>query len=484
MSRISAAGGSAGIADPIDSRKGGLPLLLTVLLAAAVAFQLNASMLSPVLTTMAEELNTDEAAVGLTQTAFFTGGALCGLFLPRLSDIVGRRKILLVMLSVMAIGGVIAALAPNIGVLMFARALQGIAGPTIPMTLIILRSQVKNEVRLGTLLGLIAAINGGVAGVDVLVSGWMAENWGFRSVFWLIAIVGFIAVAMVAAWAPESKPSSGIKVDWWGALFLVISVCAITLAVNEAGKAGNANWFGVIIGLVIGLAVFVVFWKWENNHDQPLVAPKYLKRRSTWGLLLTTVLTMTGVFAAVNGVAVSLAQNPTAGFSMSADAASVFLLAPYALIGLAVGPFAGRFAPIIGYGNLLRIGNAASAILLLVLAFVGVHSKAVLIISVILLGITYAGIGNIVLNNLGVVNSPKDNEGFLPGMNSAAFNLGAGVSFAILPVFMVAGSPAGSDSTAGYTTAFLVAAIILGISVATSLFIPKVTAAEAEGQVV
>lgn len=484
MSRTSAAGGSAGIADPIDSRKGGLPLLLTVLLAAAVAFQLNASMLSPVLTTMAEELNTDEAAVGLTQTAFFTGGALCGLFLPRLSDIVGRRKILLVMLSVMAIGGVIAALAPNIGVLMFARALQGIAGPTIPMTLIILRSQVKNEVRLGTLLGLIAAINGGVAGVDVLISGWMAEHWGFRSVFWLIAIVGFIAVAMVAAWAPESKPSGGIKVDWWGALFLVISVCAITLAVNEAGKAGNANWFGVIIGLVIGLAVFAVFWKWENNHDQPLVAPKYLKRRSTWGLLLTTVLTMTGVFAAVNGVAVSLAQNPTAGFSMSADAASLFLLAPYALIGLAVGPFAGRFAPIIGYGNLLRIGNAASAILLLVLAFVGVHSKAVLIISVILLGITYAGIGNIVLNNLGVVNSPKDNEGFLPGMNSAAFNLGAGVSFAILPVFMVAGSPAGSDSTAGYTTAFLVAAIILGISVATSLFIPKVTAAEAEGAVV
>ena len=193
---------------------------------------------------------------------------------------------------------------------------------------------------------------------------------------------------------------------------------------------------------------------------------------------------MTGVFAAVNGVAVSLAQNPTAGFSMSADAASLFLLAPYALIGLVVGPFAGRFAPVIGYGNLLRIGNAASAILLVLLAFVGVNSKITLIVAVILLGITYAGIGNIVLNNLGVVNSPKDNEGFLPGMNSAAFNLGAGVSFAILPVFMVAGSPAGSDSAAGYTTAFLVAAVILAISVATSLFIPKVTAAEAEGQVV
>ena len=87
--------------DPVDSRPGGIGLLMTVLITAAVAFQLNASMLSPVLATMARELNTDEAATGLTQTAFFTGGAMCGLFLPRLSDIVGRRKILVIMLGVM-----------------------------------------------------------------------------------------------------------------------------------------------------------------------------------------------------------------------------------------------------------------------------------------------------------------------------------------------------------------------------------------------
>lgn len=464
--------------DPVDSRKGGIALLMTVLIAAAIAFQLNASMLSPVLSTMAKELGTDEAAVGLTQTAFFTGGAMCGLFLPRLSDIVGRRKILLIMLSIMALGGVIAALAPNIEVLMLARALQGIAGPTIPMTLIILRSQVKNEIRLGTLMGLIAAINGGVAGLDVLISGWMAEHWGFRSVFWLIAIIGALAVAAVAAWAPESKPSNNVKMDWAGAAILVVSVLLITLAVNEAGKAGAANWPMVIGMLVAGLVVFAGFWTYEKKHEQPLVAPKYLARRQTWGLLLTTVLTMTGVFAAVNGVATSLAQNPTAGFSWQADAASLALLTPYALVGWLVGPLAGRFAPRIGYARLLRIANVSTVALLLLLAFVGVHNSVVLIASIFLIGITYAGVSNIVLNNLGVVNSPKDYEGFLPGMNSAAFNLGAGISFAILPVFMVAGSPEGSDSTAGYTTAFIVGAVILAISSLTSFFIPKTTTAE------
>lgn len=459
--------------DPVDTRKGGIALLMTVLLTAAIAFQLNASMLSPVLATMARELGTDEATVGLTQTAFFTGGAMCGLFLPRLSDIVGRRKILVIMLAVMSLGGFMAAFAPNITVLAIARALQGISGPTIPMTLIILRSQVRDQVRLGTLMGIIAAVNGGIAGIDVIASGWMAEHLGFRSVFWFIAIVGAIATFVVALWAPESKPSDNVKMDWVGAAILVISVFSITMAANEAGKAAAANW-ALVAGLIVfGLAVFAGFWKWENKHDQPMVAPKYLARRQTWGLLLTTVLTMTGVFAAVNGVAISLAQNPDAGFGLPADLASLMLLTPYALIGWLVGPFAGRWAPRIGYSRLLRIGNASSAALLLVLALAGSTSKVVLIASVVLLGITYAGIGNIVLNNLGVVNSPADNEGFLPGMNSAAFNLGAGISFAVLPVFMVAGSPAGSDSTAGYTTAFIVGAIILGLSVATSFFIPK-----------
>ncbi|WP_235933453.1 MFS transporter [Corynebacterium qintianiae] len=466
------------VADPVDNRRGGIALLMGVLITAAVAFQLNASMLSPVLPTMAKELGTDEASVGLTQTAFFTCGAMCGLFLPRLSDIIGRRKVLLVMLTIMSLGGVLAALAPNIELLFLARALQGLAGPTIPLTLIILRSQVKDEVRLGTLMGLIAAINGGVAGLDVLLSGWMAENWGFRSVFWLIAVIGALAVAAVALWAPESKPSDNVTMDWGGAALLVVSVLSLTLAVNEAGKAAAASWIAVVALAAVGLAMFALFWKYEKKHSQPLVAPKYLARRQTWALLLTTVLTMTGVFAAVNGVAVSLAQNPTAGFGLNADFAALILLTPYALIGWLVGPFAGRYAPRIGYDRLIRISNVATAALLLILAFLGVRNMWVLVIGVVLIGVTYAGVGNIVLNNLGVVNSPKDNEGFLPGMNSAAFNLGAGMSFAILPVFMVTGSPQGSQSSAGYTTAFVVGAVVLGAAALASLLIPKETTAE------
>ena len=91
-------------------RRVNVAVLMTALLAACVAFQLNASMLSPALVTIEQELNTDSAAVGLTQTAFFTSAALFSLFLPRLGDIIGRKKVLAGMLVVLTIGSVVAAL--------------------------------------------------------------------------------------------------------------------------------------------------------------------------------------------------------------------------------------------------------------------------------------------------------------------------------------------------------------------------------------
>ena len=76
-----------------------------------------------------------------------------------------------------------------------------------------------------------------------------------------------------------------------------------------------------------------------------------------------------------------------------------------------------------------------------------------------LLGIMYAGTANIMLNGLGVVLSPTGNPGFLPGMNAGAFNLGAGLSFLVLPAVLVATSALG-DAAASYLTVMVVGLII------------------------
>jgi len=452
--------------------------LTAALLAACIAFQLNASMLSPALATMADELRTDDATIGLSQTLFFTIAALFSLFLPRLSDIVGRKRVLLAMLLVMLVGSVVAALAVNVPMLFVGRMIQGVTGPVVPIGLLVLRNEIADPKRYGAALGLLTAVNGGIAGVDALAGGWIATHFGFRGIFWVIVVVTAVAALMVARWGVESRPSAGTRMDWVGVLPLVVSVGALLTACNEAGKLGAANWALVVGGIVVALVAFGVFWAIESRVREPLVETRYLRRRGTWALLVTTLLTMTGVFAVVNGLVTSLAQNPDVGFGMEPDLASLAFLVPYALVGWIVGPFAGRLAPTLGYRAVLRVGLVGSIVATVVMALVGVHSLPVLVAATVLIGITYAGVANIILNGLGIVLSPASNPGFLPGLNAGAFNLGAGISFAVLPALQTALGTGGSAGTAGYSGGMLLGAVITCAALATSFLIPRPASAE------
>ncbi|MEV8149510.1 MFS transporter [Arthrobacter sp. NPDC080073] len=465
------------------TNRGNVAALMVALLAACVAFQLNASMLSPALVTMGNELHTDQAVIGLSQTWFFTAAALFSLFLPRLSDIVGRKKILLGMMLLMAVGSVIAAMAPDVTWLFVGRIVQGVSGPTVPLCLIMLRSAVNNPRKYGALMGLITAVNGGVAGVDSFVGGYFAEHFGFRSIFWLMVGLAIVATALIAILAGESKPAAGTGMDWPGVFFIVIAVGALLTALNEGSKLVGAFSSGTLmmaIGLiVVAAAAFAAFWRTEKRSKEPMVETIHLRQRSTWAPLLTTTLAMTGIFAVINGIVPAYVQAAAPGFGVGPTEMSLMILTPYALLGWVFGPISGRLAPVLGYTKVLRIGMLGSIAALAIIAFFGLGSLPTMIVGTALLGIMYAGTVNIMLNGLGVVLSPAGNPGFLPGMNAGAFNLGAGLSFLVLPAVLVATSALG-DTKASYLTVVVVGLAITVGAFAASLLIPKPLEAEVE----
>ncbi|MGW2596962.1 uridine transporter UriT [Streptomyces klenkii] len=464
-----------------DRRPARVGVLVTALLTACIAFQLNASMLSPALKSIEDSLGASSAEIGLTQTAFFTSAALFSLFLPRLGDVIGRRKVLVGMLALMAVGCVIAALATSVPMLFAGRIVQGFSGPVVPLCLIMLRQEVTEPKRYGTLLGVITAVNGGIAGVDSLAGGFLADEHGFQSVFWVMAVVAVLAAALAAFMTPESKVPGADRMDWPGVGLLVVSVGSLLVALNEAGKLGAANWGLIAVLAVVSAAAFALFWRTEGRSAHPLVATHHLRQRSTWATLLTTTLTMTGVFAVMNGLIPAFAQDADAGLGMGAEGSAWWTLTPYALAGLAMGPVAGRLAATYGYGRVLRIGLVGSAVsVVLMILTIPAHSKALLLVASLLVGITYAGVANIVLNGLGIVLSPRENPGFLPGLNAGAFNLGAGLSFAVLYAVKTAVQPADDAASAtGYTSGMIAGVVILAAALATSFLIPKPVAAEA-----
>lgn len=446
--------------------------VMTALLVACFAFQLNASMLSPALERMAKELKTTDDVIGLTQTVFFTAAALFSLFLPRLGDMIGRRKLLTAMMALTAVGCVLSALAgmtSSVALLFVGRVIQGVAGPTVPVCLIMLRVAVPDPKRYGTLLGVITAVNGGVAGVDALAGGWLAQNFGFGSVFWTMAVIAVLAAVAVAFLTDESLVPGNHRMDWTGTIALVVAVGALLTIFKELAKLSNAN-FWLVAGLFLLAALSAVaFWIQEERTSQPLVATVYLKSRSTWALLLTTTLTMTGVFAVMNGLVPGLAQNTGYGPGLGTDVVSFWTLTPYAIAGLLMGPVSGTLAGRFGYRKVLRVGLLGTVIGLGAILAISPSATPVLLLAVnVFVGITYAGMSNIMLNGLGVVLSPSDNPGYLPGLNAGAFNLGAGISFAILPAVSVAlGS--GLD---GFQGAVITGLVLLALAFASSLLIP------------
>jgi MFS family permease len=449
-------------------------MILTPLLASAVAFQLSASMLSPVLVTMERQLHASVVAIGLTNSLGFLAMAIFSLFVPRLSDIIGRKRTLLWLLAALAVGSAVSALAPNVPTLAVGRIIMGVCGPVVQISLLMLRTEVREPKRFNTTAGLIAAVNGGVAGVDVLAGGWIATNWGFRPVFWTIAVIAILAGVLVVAFARNSRPTPEARMDWTGVILLAIVLATATQGLTEAGKLSHANWVTVGAYALVAVLAAVGFWWRQKRSAHPFIPRGAIKDRSSIALLLTSFTTLTGEFAMVNELVPALAQDKTYGFNLAPDATALVLLTPFALVGWLVGPFAGRAAAKWGLGNVLRVGLIGTLVVFVGLAIFGSHSLTVLIVGLVLAGVFYAGIVNIMLNSLGIVLAPPDSPGYLPGLNSSMLNLGAGVSFVIIPALQAAGT-----NGSGYPIGMIAGAVLIGAALAVSFGIrhePRVAA--------
>lgn len=261
--------------------------------------------------------------------------------------------------------------------------------------------------------------------------------------------------------------------DWWGVVFIALVAVGLSWAVGGGpfGEGFPSVWTVVYaVGAIVALIAFVIR---QRHARQPLIPADHLGNRAIWAMPLTTILTLAGIMAVANLVGPSFAQNQDAGWGMTATMASILFMAPYAFVGWVVGPFAGRLAPSFGYVRLLQLGLLSSAVVIAATALVGLSNPVVFGILLFVLGITYGGVTNVMLNGLGILLSPKSAPGLLPGLNGASFAIGAGLAFTIVGEAITRGSPSGSDSTGGYEQGLWICAGITVLALAAASVLPK-----------
>lgn len=438
-------------------------LLISSLLLGVLSFQLNASMVTPALPQIAASFGLGAEAAAPVQSMFFLAGAIAGPVIGRWSDFIGRRAALLLVLAIMGVGTLLCIAAPTLPILIAGRFLQGVSSAVFALAYIVLSENLNARV-FGTSVGIIAAINGGVGGVDGYVGGLMAETLGFRSIFVVVLVLTAIAAACIIKTVPAGRPR-GVRgaMDWWGAGSLSVFLVFITYFVSGGSAAG---WTAPsTLALLAGTAAsFATFWMIEKKRNHPLIAVHHLRSRQVWPVIATTVLTLAGIFAIINFTVVLLSQDTKNGFGLSASLSALLFLTPAALIGVFAAPLAGWLADRRGWIKTLRAGTGLSLACAIVAAAFSDNQIAVLI-AVAALGIFYNGFFLTAINGLSVLLSPKEAPAALPGINGASFGIGASLGVVLVAPF------AAQATSAGYATALWISVAITTAAFIVSLFV-------------
>src|ERR1700710_1780290 len=150
-------------------------LVVVFLSLAGLSFAVLQSLVAPALPTIANDLHTNTDGISWVLTAYLLTASVLTPILSRLGDMVGKQRVMLAVLVILGLGTLLAALAPNLGVLIAARAMQGAAGAILPLSIGIVRDELPRE-KVGLTVGLLSAIFGIGAGLGIVLAGPIVDN--------------------------------------------------------------------------------------------------------------------------------------------------------------------------------------------------------------------------------------------------------------------------------------------------------------------
>ncbi len=455
-----------------------VPVLIATLILSILSYQLNASLFSAALPAMAAHFQESTENVAKVQSLFFLTGAVLGMAFSRWSDFLGRRRTLLIVLSMMLCGTVLCLLAPNLTVLLVGRVLQSATSATFTISFLLLSERFSKRL-FGISVGVISAVNGGIGGLDGFLGGFITDTIGWQFLFVLVLGVGVLAIVLVAVVVPKraTRTREG-RMDWWGAGTLGTFLVLLS---NLIGQASTSGWgdiwtLGYLAGALISGLAFVAV---ERRVARPLIAIEQLRSRQVWPVLASTVLTLAGIFSALNFTVILLSQDAKAGYGLSASMSALLYLTPTAFVGVLTAVFSGWFAQRIGWFKALRISSGLIVVAAVAVAIFAADRWMVFAL-LIIMGVLYLGQFQSTVSGIAVLNSPKSAPGSVPGLNGACFGIGASVGIAVVAPAVAAGTIAGYQTalwiSAGFALAAFAASLILRPVAASAPAAPAVVA--------
>jgi EmrB/QacA subfamily drug resistance transporter len=460
------------------ARRTNSTMLVVYLALGGLSFAVLQSMVAPALSTIGTDLGVSTGDVSWILTAYLLSASVLTPILGRLGDMVGKRRILIIVLVLLLAGTLLAALAPNLTVLIVARAMQGAAGAVMPLSIGIVRDELPKE-KIGVTIGILSAIFGVGAGVGIVAAGPIVENLTWHWLFWLPLVLIVIALLGVIFGMKESPVKKPGRLDVVGALVLSASLVALLLAISEGQNWGWGS-AGTIGLLAFGAVALVAFVFIELRVAEPLIDMRLMKIRGVWSaniLALVFGFAMFGTFVLVP----TLLQLPAAtgyGFGKTASEAGIFLL-PTVLMMVVFGPIAGALVRKVGAKPPMLLG-ALFVTAAFVLPAIAHGEIWQVVVSGLLtgagIGLAFAAMSNAIIESV-----PAVQTGESIGVNTIARTIGSSIGTAVIAALISSHSSAqGLPSDDAFTIGFWACASVAVIAIIAAVAAPSQKARRAK----
>ncbi len=256
---------------------------LTIVCAAFFMTVLDVSIVNVALPSIGRSLHFTEANLQWVITAYaitFGGFLLLG---GRAADVIGRRRVFLTGVAVFTIASFLCGLAWSEGVLIAARAVQGLGAAIIsPSALSIVTTTFEEGAERNKALGIWGAIGGSGAAVGVLAGGILTKYLGWEWIFFVNVPVGALAFAAAPRFVRESRSDREKTQDWAGA---VAVTAGLALLVYGVSKAPDYGWTSArtIASLAVAVVLLVAFLAIEGRARDPLMPFAIFRIRTVAG---------------------------------------------------------------------------------------------------------------------------------------------------------------------------------------------------------
>ncbi|WP_067479004.1 MFS transporter [Actinomadura hibisca] len=355
-----------------------------------------------------------------------------------LADRFGRRRIFQTGLVVFGLASLACAVAPSAGVLVAARAVQGVGASMLsPVALAIVVNAMPDPRERAQAIGVWASVFGLSMAAGPVLGGALVAGFGWRSLFWINAPIIVAALALSAVFVPESRARQARRLDLPGQLLLTVVIGAAVGALIEGPHVG---WTSPVVlgGWLLAAVAAAGFARVESRRDEPLI-DLGLFRRPAFG---TAFLGAVAVFVALNVTLLlnTLYLQHARGWTPLATGLATL---PMAVGATVFAPLAGRLVGRIGARPPLILAGVFITAGGLCLAGLGQHTGVPLLLLAYLLIGTGFGFSNAPITNTAVSGLPPARAGVAGAITSTARQLGAALGIAVAGGLVAGVAPAG-----------------------------------------